>query len=104
MRSFKTLLATLLMFTPAMALAERSLHPYLTRKHMILAGIFFPQGHAEIRETWDLLPPVAVNLGLLGVDGNDNAWIVEYRGRLASRRWRSAARTRFSISTARLAT
>ena len=76
--------AALLSAVPAVAQSEK-LHPYLDRKHMFWVGAYYQEAEAEIRETVDPLPKIAVNLGHLGVDDTDTTWYLEYRGRLWDR-------------------
>ncbi len=66
--------------------AEPSLHPYLDRSHQFLAGAYFQELHAEIRETKGPLPQQAVNLRHLGVDDTHTTWQLEYRYRI-NERW-----------------
>jgi hypothetical protein len=78
------LMAALLPALPAAAESEK-LHPYLSRKHMFWVGAYYQEAEAEMRESVDPLPQIAVNLGHLGVDDTDTTWYVEYRGRFWDR-------------------
>jgi hypothetical protein len=73
-------------------------HPYLNRKHIFMAGAYWQEADAEIRETRDPLPRVALNLGHLGVDETDTTWYVEYRYRFGERWSLVAAGQSFSGS------
>ena len=89
---YTVLLLTLLTLAPlarAQAKAEADYegagHTYLQRKHVLMAGAYWQEAEAEIRETRDPLPRIALNLGHLGVDEADTTWYLEYRYRFAER-------------------
>ena len=65
--------------------SESARHSYLQRKHVLMAGAYWQEAEAEIRETRDPLPRIALNLGHLGVDETDTTWYLEYRYRFAER-------------------
>jgi hypothetical protein len=75
---------------------DASLHPYLDRKHLFLAGAYFQEVDAEIRERRGPVPQQAVNLSHLGVDETDTTWHLEYRYRISERWGLMAAAQRFS--------
>jgi len=83
----RLLLFIALMLPVSMALAESEgvEHPYLARKHVFMAGGYWQDVDAEIRETRDPLPRVDLNLATLGVDEKDTTWYMEYRYRFSDR-------------------
>lgn len=64
---------------------EPSLHPYLDRRHTLIAGVLYQDVVAEERETVDPLPRQTINLGHLGVDETDTTWYLEYRYRFGEK-------------------
>jgi hypothetical protein len=65
---------------------QPSLHPYLDRRHTLIAGILYQEVVAEVRKTVDPLPRQTLNVGHLGVDETDTSWYLEYRYRF-SEKW-----------------
>ncbi len=93
------LLALLLLLgCAARAATQEAEHPYLERRHLFIAGGYWQEADASIRETREPLPRVTLDLDDLGVDDRDATGYLEYRYKFTDRWSMVAAGQRFTDS------